>query len=114
MQGKNKIFYWIPRILGIIMIVIFTLVAFMVYNQNNKLIHLLFAIAPVLTLVIAWKWEMIGGCLYILLAIAFALYIDVGLGSFFLMILPVALTGILFLIQNWLDNKNNKEIKKNE
>ncbi len=104
---KKTFNFWAPRILGIGFIVFISLFALDVFGEGKPLwemvvgflIHLVPSYILTAVLLIAWKWERIGGILYILMGI---LYLVLARGmhwSAYLCITgPAFLTGILFFI----------------
>ncbi|MDP4186363.1 MAG: isoprenylcysteine carboxylmethyltransferase family protein, partial [Bacteroidota bacterium] len=82
--GKIKnvavIFYWLPRILSILLVLLVTLFAFDVLNSTTFFgeevegffIHLMPAIIILSIIITAWKWELIGGMLLIFLSLYYS------------------------------------------
>ena len=99
--------YWTPRIIGIIFTVfisIFALDVFEEYKFPEVLVALFIHLVPTYlvigALLVAWKWEKIGGILFLGLGL---FYIIMSWGRFpgmtYLIISgPVVLMGILFLV----------------
>jgi hypothetical protein len=114
---KKKIIYWLPRILTILFILFISIFALDVFSDGHTfptillalLMHLIPGFALLILLLIAWKWEKIGGILFILLAIIFTIWFNLyrDVISFLIIGLPVLAVGILFLISAKL-NKNKK------
>ena len=110
-KSHHPLLFWSPRLLAIAFAVFLSLFALDVFDGERGfwdtalalLLHLLPTVFILLTLLLAWKWEWIGGTLFI----AFGLcYIVWAWGVFpFLTYLviagPLFLVGILF----WLDWK---------
>jgi len=71
---NKKFLYWLPRILGILFaffISIFALDSFwegIPFSEAivSFLIHLISTYIMIAVLLIAWKWELVGGILFIL------------------------------------------------
>lgn len=113
-----KTLYWFPRILAILVIlfmVMFSLDSFGGETPAGKqvlgfLMHNIPAFALIIALVIAWKHEIIGGALFILLFFA--------LGVFFksfstnpaslIIISPLLITGGLFILHEILASGGKK------
>jgi hypothetical protein len=102
--------FWTPRILCILFALFLSLFALDVFGEGygfwEALLALLIHLTPVylviITLLVAWKWEWVGGLLFLGLA---AGYILMTWGRFewsvYLAISgPLALLGVLFLL-NW-------------
>jgi hypothetical protein len=79
----KTIFYWLPRLLCIAAILFISLFALDSFSSELSLIQqlkdLMFHLAPsfILTLIllIAWKWELIGGIIFIVLGAVLIPYI---------------------------------------
>jgi hypothetical protein len=112
-----KLFHWLPRIiciLAILFVSLFALDAFdpklTIWQQlGGFLIHLVPSYILIILLVIAWKWELIGGILFMLIAIGLSpfLYIHnyhmnhslwMTLSVLLMITFPFFLVGVLFLI----------------
>lgn len=111
----KKFMYWLPRILGILLIIYFTLFALDAFDSDYSLgqmllgflIHLIPTFILIAILLIAWKWELPGGILYIG---ACAFYIYNAWGMYWIAYLyvggPLTLTGFLFILHYFLYRKN--------
>ena len=109
---------WIPRVLAIIFIVFLSLFALDVFSGDAPfikklggfIVHLIPSFILVLILLISWRKPLIGGFLFILLSLAFALFfrtyrsVPTFLGITFLM----ALAGILFIVFDLAAKKSGK------
>jgi len=118
MNKKSKqILFWTPRILGIAFILFTTLFSFDVLGEGygfwKTIFALLMHLIPTFTLIVvlltAWKWEWIGGIIFLVLAVV---YIFLTWGRFpfityVIMCSPLVLISALFFI-NW---KYKKEIQ---
>ena len=125
---KNLVdwFHWVPRvlcILAILFISMFALDAFApgltIWEQiRDFLIHLLPSYFLLAALLIAWKWEKIGGIILLSIGLGFSPFIFLmnwhRTGSIWwaivivLMInLPFVAVGALFLVSNYLKKKSN-------
>lgn len=109
---KAKLLYWIPRVLTILSILFMLLFSLDAFSGNEtagrKLLGFFMNSIPVLILtgilLIAWKWELAGGILFILSFIAAAVYFksfSVNPASL-IVITPFLITGILFLLHYFL------------
>lgn len=111
---RNKLVYWIPRWIGILYILflsLFTLDAFTAdagiwNNVLGFLIHLLPSIFVLIALILAWRWPLAGGFLFLGLAILFLLffghyrYINIA----FIFEGPLLIIAILFFIDGLKQN----------
>ena len=78
MKPIDRLIYWMPRILGIIIVLFTGMFAFdtkfdgSVFNFVADIYtHLLFPAVLLATLIAAWRWEMIGIITYTLLGIVY-------------------------------------------
>jgi hypothetical protein len=78
MKTNNKKLYWLPRIICVLAILFVSLFALDAFDSNLTIwqqlgtfaIHLIPSFILVIFLVIAWKWEMVGGIIFLVLGIA--------------------------------------------
>lgn len=105
-----RLLYWTPRVLALLFAVFISLFALDVFSEGRGfletavalLIHLVPTAVILGVLVLSWKREWIGALFYPVLAI---LYIVLAwgkfpMGTYFIISGPLALTGVLFLV-NW-------------
>ncbi len=107
MPKNNKFLYWFPRILSILLLILISLLSLDVFESRLKwyeylaalFMHLIpsFILAAVIAL--SWKYELIGGVVFIALGI---IYIIMAKGfpiSIYLIMTGIpSLIGILFII----------------
>ena len=104
----KKILFWSPRVLGILIAVFVSLFALDVFGEGYTTVETIVALAmhliPTLVILIvlgiAWRWEWIGGFLFVALGV---LYITLfwepsNLPAYLVISGPLFLTGILFLL----------------
>jgi len=107
----KRLLFWAPRILCILFAVFVSLFALDVFGEDygfwGTILALLMHLIPtgviLIVLAISWRWEWVGGILFIALGV---LYLVMSWGRFhwsaYLVISgPLFLVGALFLI-NWL------------
>ena len=107
-QTVEKILFWSPRGLGILIAVFVSLFALDVFAEGYSfwetigalLMHLIPTFVILVVLGIAWRWEWIGGFLFVVLGV---LYITLfwepsNLPAYLLISGPLFLAGILFLL----------------
>jgi hypothetical protein len=104
----KKILYWSPRIIGILAILfmgMFSLDCFDKYETFGKQLtcfsmHNIPTLVFVAAVIIAWKWEMIGGIIFILFFIAAGIFFNsfTNNPASLLVIGPFLLAGILFIL----------------
>jgi len=127
MKTSDKILYWSPRILGIVIILFISMFAFDSFSPGNTLaqnllsllIHLLPSIGLLILLLVAWKWELIGGIIFTLAGIGWSIFVYIinfkrtgsaGKALFVVLTLalPLIITGILFLMNHYRGRKQDK------
>ena len=103
-----NILHWSPRILAIVFITFLALFALDVFDAGlgfwdtavGLFMHLLPNFALLIVLLIAWRHELGGGILFLILGIVFAFVFGRTLGNFFIVAGPIFIIGLLFL-NNW-------------
>jgi hypothetical protein len=118
-QNVNKYIYWIPRILSILFICFLTLFSLDVFSMNLGFLeaigaffmHSIPSIVLAIILAISWKYEIIGGIIFILAGISYTSLLVITmirsgfLWSYLFWILQISgiafLIGTLFLIGWW-------------
>ena len=135
MNTTTKLVRIAPRVLCIIALLfisIFALDAFdsrMPLSQqiDNFLIHLIPTFILAIFLLVAWKWELIGGLIFVLIGAAFSPIVyhinhsrnhfpaTTSLGIVLLVTFPFILVGGLFLLSHFLKKQqsgssNNREL----
>ena len=116
---KEKTLYWVPRIFTILALFFMLMFSFDVFEGNEsigrKLIGFLIHNIPVLiliaVLIIAWKWEIAGGVLFIIAFIisCFFFHSFSGNPGSLTVTSPFLITGILFIVHHLLYRKNPTE-----
>jgi hypothetical protein len=116
-KNGEKILYWLPRCLGILLAVFISLFALDVFGTGAGfwqtalalLIHLLPTALILAAVLLGWRREWLGGLLFIGLG---AWYIIMTRGrehitAYLLLTGPALLTGALFLV-NWFRKANHQ------
>ena len=113
----KKAFYWSPRILCILAILFISLFALDAFGDGKTigeqlldfLIHLIPSFVLLAFLLVAWKWELIGGIIFMLIGIGFTplIYkhnysmnhsVGMSIGIIACITIPFAIVGILFIV----------------
>ena len=124
MTPTIRIIRWIPRIvciLAILFISMFALDSFapeLTFWQQigGFLIHLIPSLILVLFLIVAWKWELIGGMIFIIVGTGFSPLIYsmnyhmnhsvwISIGIIASITLPFVFVGCLFILSHFLRKK---------
>ena len=105
-----QILFWSPRALGILFALFTSIFALDVFGEGNEFwrtllaltMHLIPTAFVVLILIIAWRWEWIGGIVFFALAV-FYIFLAWGrfpLSVYFVISGPMIVISILFFV-NW-------------
>jgi hypothetical protein len=102
----KKFLYWTPRILSGLLIGFISVFALDMFNEGytgwdlayGLTLHLLPTLALIICLIIAWKWEQVGGWLFVAAGLAFAFTTGAELIAILLFMIPLILIGVLFLV----------------
>ncbi len=125
MKPSIKLLHWTPRIICILSILFISIFATDAFEQGNTIwqqlaslaLHLIPTFILTALLIIAWKWENLGGLLFILIGIASSPFIfmlnhnrnhlSIGqcLGIIAMINLPFVVVGILFIISYYMKKK---------
>ena len=127
MKTNLKIVHWIPRILCILAILFISMFALdsfdpklTIWQQIGEfLIHLIPTYILIALLIIAWKWELIGGIIFMVIGLGFSpgIYLHnlqmnhsvmMSLGIILMITLPFILIGGLFMLSHFLKKKQSK------
>lgn len=115
---KEKILYWIPRVLTILAILFMMMFSLDVFGGKEPLsrqllgflIHNIPAWILIVVLIIAWKWEMAGGLLFIISSVTggsiFFMHTHM-IGSLIVMA-PFLVVGLLFILHYRLYVRGNE------
>ncbi len=125
MKTSQKILHWLPRILCILAILFISMFALDAFEPGLSLgkqlidfaMHLIPSFVLIVLLVVAWKWELPGGVIFILVGVGFSPFIYllnfhrnhsvwISLGIIAIITFPFIVIGILFLL--------SRKMKKNQ
>lgn len=126
MKTSIKLFHWLPRILCILAILFVSMFAadafapgLTISQQISAfLMHLIPSYVLLVFLLVAWKWELIGGIIFTIIGVGLSPFIyllnhnrnhfTVGgsLGIVLIITFPFVVVGILFLISHYLKKKD--------
>ena len=116
-KKKDKILFFVPRILMIVYIIFISMFAFDVFNENQmfleSLIELCIQLIPSIMLSIilwyAWNNQKNGGFLLIGVGVIFTLFFELytNFTTFLMLGVPIFISGILFLLNYQLKNEYN-------
>jgi hypothetical protein len=123
MRGSQRTaLFWVPRILAILTAVFLGTFALDVFTEGYRagdlwvalLIHLIPSLLILASLGIAWRWERLGGWLFILLGLFYIWYFwhPSRWLSYLAISGPLFLTGLMFLFNNWLIRVEETPVKE--
>jgi hypothetical protein len=125
MKTSIRIFHWLPRILCILAILFISLFAadafkpgLTIWQQlGGFLMQLIPSFILLALLIVAWKWECIGGIIFIVIGLGLSPFIfmhnynmnhsvGMSLGIILMITFPFVVVGILFIISHYKKKKN--------
>ena len=119
MNKRNQVFHWLPRIICILAILFISMFAADAFEQGLSavLIHLIPSFVLLTFLIVAWKWEFIGGIIFTLIGLGFTPVIFMlnynrnhsiwlSLSTILVITFPFIIVGILFIVSHLLKRKN--------
>ena len=120
MKRSIKIFHWLPRIICILAILFISLFAadaftpeLTIWQQLGAfIIHLIPSFILLAILTIAWKWEYIGGIIFIIIGLGLSPFVFVhnykmnnsiwvSLGIILSITFPFVIVGVLFIVSHF-------------
>ena len=122
----NKFLYWTPRILGIIFILFLMMFSLDVFEPGltvwqitvGLFMHNIPALILLITLIISWQHELVGGIVFNLAGLAYILMLIFGRNFQWFMLTwiliiagPAFFIGIMFFL-NWFQKKDQSRSKK--
>ena len=126
---KTKIQFWAPRIICILAILFISMFAADAFAPEltfwqqigGFLMHLIPSFILLVLLLVAWKWEFIGGIIFILIGIGFSPFIyqhnynmnhsvGMSLGIIMMITFPFVVVGVLFMVSHYAKHKNLHKI----
>ena len=126
-SNKIRIYHWLPRvicILAILFISLFALDAFQpdltIWQQiGDFLVHLIPSFILTALLLVAWKWEYVGGIIFTIIGLGLSPFVFnhnynmnhsiwMSLGIILTITIPFLLVGVLFIVSHFHKLKRNK------
>ena len=108
----SRVLVWTPRILVILFAAFISLFALDEFREKRPFfkkilglfIHLIPTFFIILSVIIAWRFKLIGGVLFAIVGIVFTLFFKTytNIGRFAMLSLPLFLTGALFIISYFI------------
>lgn len=120
MKATLKVLHWTPRIICILAIVLISLFAFDSFNSDltlrqqigKFLLSLIPSFVLIAVLIVAWKWEYIGGIIFTLIGLGFSPFIYfhnykmndsvwLSLVPVLMITIPIIIVGLLFILSSY-------------
>lgn len=129
MNTKVKLFHWLPRIVCILAILFISMFALDSFAPGLSLgqqlgaffMHLIPSFVLIAILVVAWKWELVGGLIFALIGLGLSPFIyslnhnrngmTVSNSLFVVLVIniPFVVVGGLFIASHFLKKKATKD-----
>lgn len=128
MKTSISILHWLPRIICVLAILFVSMFALDSFEPGMPLwqqiggffMHLIPSFILILFLIIAWKWELIGGIMFVIIGLGLLPFIYMmnyqmnhsvwmSISVVLLINLPFVVVGILFILSHFIKNKNSKK-----
>lgn len=130
MKTSVKLFHWLPRIICILAILFVSIFAADAFAPGLTLwqqlgaffMHLIPSFVLIAILIVAWKWELVGGIIIAVIGIATSPFIFIlnhnrnhfsvgaSLGVVLMITFPFIVVGILFIVSHILKKKNLSKV----
>lgn len=126
--STTQLLHWTPRILCILAILFISLFALDSFEPGRSLgqqlaaffMHMIPTMALTFLLLIAWRWEMIGGIIFTIIGIVMSPFIYqhnyrmnnsvwVSLEIILMITLPFIVVGALFIAESILNGRHKKQ-----
>ena len=133
MKTSTQLIYWLPRILCILAILFVSMFALDAFDPKltiwqqigGFIIHLIPSFILTLFLIIAWKWEVVGGIIFALVGIVFTPFIyshnyqmnhsvGMSLGIILMITFPFIVVGGLFITSYRMKKKQGKNYSQTD
>jgi len=120
MKTSTKVLHWLPRIMCILAILFVSLFALDAFSPELTfwqqigafLIHLIPSFILLVLLLVAWKWELIGGIIFTIIGLGLSPVVFMhnfkmnnsvwmSLGIILSITIPFAIVGILFIVGHY-------------
>jgi len=124
MKTSIKILHWTPRIICILAILFISMFAadsfapeLTFWQQiGGFMMHLIPSFILITLLIVAWKWEYIGGIIFIVIALGLSPFVfmlnynmnhsvGMSLGIIMVITFPFLVVGVLFIISHFMKKK---------
>lgn len=129
MKTQIRVFHWLPRIICILAILFISMFALDAFEPGLTIwqqladfaMHLIPSFILLAILIVAWKWELIGGIIFTVTGLALSPLVFMNnyemnhsvwmsLSIIVLITFPFFVVGILFIVSNNKKKKNPTEV----
>jgi hypothetical protein len=107
-QTLKQVLFWSPRVLGLLVALFVSVFALDVFDQGSGFwetlvalaMHLIPTLVVLVVLFIAWRWEWVGGILFVMLGVLYLTLVwePSNLPAYLFISGPLFLVGLLFLL----------------
>lgn len=127
MKTSVKVIHWLPRIICILAILFVSLFAADAFDHGENiwqklgafLMHLIPSFILLAILIIAWKWELIGGIIFTVIGLGLSPVVfmhnykmndsvGMSLGIIMMITFPFIVVGILFIVSHYMKKRSLK------
>jgi len=124
MKKSIRIIHWVPRIICILAILFISMFALDAFEPELTIwqqlvaffMHLIPSFILVALLIVAWKWELIGGIIFTIIGVGlsplifqhnYAMNQSVSLSIFIILMItfPFIVVGILFIVSHFMKKR---------
>lgn len=124
MKAAIKILHWLPRLLGILAILFISMFALDAFEPGRTvwqqlgafLVHMIPSFVLLGILLVAWKWELIGGLIFTVIGLVFTPVIFMhnyrmngslwmSTGIVLMITIPFVVVGVLFIMSHYKKKK---------
>ena len=133
MKNSISVFHWLPRIMCILAILFISMFALDAFapgltfwqQMGSFLIHLIPSFVLLILLVVAWKWEYIGGIILTVVGLGLSPFVFLmnlnrthnsvleSLAIILIITMPFVLVGTLFIVSHYMKRRKFSTIKTN-
>jgi hypothetical protein len=130
MKTSIRLFHWMPRVICILAILFVSMFAADAFGPGRSfaeqlgdfIIHLIPSFILLAILFVAWKWELIGGILFLVIGLGLSPFIYklnynmnqsvwMSLKIILIITVPFIIVGALFIMSHFLKKKNPPVLK---
>lgn len=130
MKESIKVFHWLPRIICMLAILFISLFAADAFSPGLTIwqqlgaffIHLIPSYILLAFLIVAWKWEYVGGVIFIIIGLGLSPIVFIhnykmnhsiwmSLGIIMIITVPFVIVGVLFIVSHFKKRRLRNQLK---